>query len=191
MWKQLVHAVKSRVAGARVSRKPRTPFWIYRAETQTGPHDLVSLVSPDIAIEHGFAGTAIVGECTHLPEEGEHITAANFRPNGAFVQLLHDVIAHQAPQLPGLQAEARRQRQGWVYIIDARTPTPGGHVPPYDVIGSFEVRDGEVAPDSYRPNGNHKLLTEDGLFVLEPALHEKLMERINELIVASSRHTTG
>jgi len=34
-------------------------------------------------------------------------------------------------------------------------------------------------------------LTEDGLFELEPALHDRLMERINELIVANSRHSTG
>lgn len=191
MWKQLVNALKSGVAGVRVPSRPRVPFYVHRAETQSGPHDFVSLVSADIVSEYGLVGDAIVGECVHLLEEGEPLTAANVRPNRAFVQLLHDVIARQAPQLPGLQAEARRQRTGWVHMIDARTPTPDGHVPPHDVIGSFEVRDGEVVPDSYRPNGNHKLFTEDGLFGLDPALHERLMERINELIVASSRHSTG
>jgi len=191
MWKQLLKAVKSRVAGARASSKPRTLFYIHRAERPTGSSDFVSLVSGDIVFEYGLVGDAIVGECIHLLEEGEHITAANFRPNRAFVKLLHDVIARHAPQLPGLQAEARRQHTGWVYVIDARTPSPDGHVPPSDVIGGFEVSDGEVVPHSYRPNANHKLLTEDGLFELEPALHDRLMERINELIVANSRHSTG
>jgi hypothetical protein len=192
MWKLLVNALKSGVARARVSSsKPRPPFYVHRAVTQTGSHDLVSLLSSDTVFEYGLVGDAIVGECIHLLEEDDQVTTANFRPNRAFVRLLHDVIARQAPLLPGLQADARRQRTGWVYVIDARTATPDGHVPPQDVIGGFEVHDGEVVPDSYRPNGNHQLLTEDGLFGLDPVLHEKLMERINELIVANSRHTTG
>ena len=190
MWKQLLNVLRAGVTGAPVSAQTRAPFHVYRVETPTGSRDIVSLLSKDVAFEFGLVGEAIVGEYAPLLKEGERPTDANFRPNPAFVKLLHDVIARHAPELPGLQAEARRQHTGWVYVIDARTPTPNGRVPSHDIVGSFEVRDGEVVGNSYQPNANHRLLTSDGLFGLETALHERLMEQINELIVAS-HHRTG
>jgi hypothetical protein len=101
------------------------------------------------------------------------------------VDTFHDVIASEGPTLPGLQAEARRRWTGWVYLIDARTPTPAGAVPPSDIIGAFEVRDGRVVPKSYQPNANHLLVSSNGLFKLEPALHERLVERLLKLVTES------
>ena len=189
MWKQLLTRLRSGVISRFGSSTARTGFYVYRVKTSAGERDIVSLFSG--AFEAGLITEAIVGEYTHLLEEGESANDASFRPNPAFVRLLHDVIERHAPQLRGLQAEARRQGTGWVYVIDARTPTPDGEVPPCDVIGGFEVSDGDVIPHSYRPNPNHRLLTENGLFGLDPALHERLMERINERIVARSPHSTG
>lgn len=187
MWDLLLRALRAGPKGVPVTR---APFYVYRVNTPTGSRDIVSLLSKDVVFEFGIVGEAIVGEYAPLLKEGERLTDANFRPNPAFVKLLHDVIARHAPELPGLQAEARRQRTGWVYVIDARTPTPDGRVPSHDILGSFEVRDGEVVEHSYQPNPEHRLLTSDGLFGLERALHERLMEQINELIVAS-HHRTG
>lgn len=113
------------------------------------------------------------------------VTVANFRPNKPFVDLLHGVIAAQGPELPALQAEARRQVSGWIYVIDGRTPTPDGEVPPHDIIGVFEVKTGAIVPNSYQANPNHRILSADGLFRLEPTLHERLMERV------TSRRRTG
>jgi hypothetical protein len=189
MWKKLLNAVKSVITSRSVPASTRTPFHVYRVATPEGDRDLVSLCSD--GFEFGLIEESMVGEVVPLLEEGDRITEANFRPNPAFVRLLHNVIARYAPQLPGLRAEARWQRTGHVYLIDGRTPTPDGHVPPCDIIGSFEVRSGEVVPRSYRPNANHKLWTADGLFQLEPALHERLMEPINEQIVATSHKVTG
>ena len=171
MWKQLLHLLKSATIGRSVPASAGTPFYVYRVKTPEGDRDLVSLLSG--AFEFGLIEEAIVGECTQSLEDDEH------------------VIARHAPQLPALRAEARRQHTGWVYVIDARTASPDGHVPPCDIIGGFEVRSGEVAPGSYRPNTDHKLLTANGVFRLEPALHERLMEQINERIVARSHHVTG
>src|SRR5438445_2777661 len=189
MWKQLLHLLKSATIGRSVPASAGTPFYVYRVKTPEGDRDLVSLLSG--AFEFGLIEEAIVGECTQSLEDGKHVTEANFRPNPTFVRLLHHVIARHAPQLPALRAEARRQHTGWVYVIDARTASPDGHVPPCDIIGGFEVRSGEVAPGSYRPNTDHKLLTANGVFRLEPALHESLMEQINERIVAGSQHVSG
>ena len=118
------------------------------------------------------------------------MTVANFRPNKPFVELLHGVIAMHAPNLPGLKAEARRQGAGWVYLIDARTPTPDGEVPPHDIIGAFEVQDSAIVPGSYQPNANHQILSSQGLFQLEPTLQEQLMERITKQ-ASTSHSSTG
>lgn len=68
--------------------------------------------------------------------------------------------------------------RAWLYVIDARTPTPAAEVPAYDIIGAFEVREGAVVPQAYQPNGNHWLFSSNGLFKLDPTLHEKLMDRV-------------
>jgi hypothetical protein len=93
---------------------------------------------------------------------------------GPSAQRHRDARAH----IGGLQAEARRQHTGWLYVIDARTPTPAREVPAYDIIGAFEVREGTVVPQSYQPNGNHRLFSSNGLFKLDSTLHEKLMNRV-------------
>jgi hypothetical protein len=62
-------------------------------------------------------------------------------------------------------AEAARLGNGWVYIIDQRTPTPGGQVPPEDIIGAFEVKDGDILPGSYRASPNHMILSPNGFSV--------------------------
>ena len=48
----------------------------------------------------------------------------------------YEVIARRGPTLPGLIKEARRQGDGWVYIIDQRTRNPQLHTPPEDIIGA-------------------------------------------------------
>ena len=134
---------------------------------------MVSLTPHNIAFAAGLAADVIVGDCTKLLEKSESVNHTNFRPNKRFVGLLHDVIATEAPKLPALQAEARRQHTGWIYLIDARTPTPDATIPPCDVIGALEVRHGTIVPGSYKANPNHLLFSSNGLFKLAPALQER------------------
>lgn len=164
-------------------------FYVYRVESPEGFRHVVSLLSHEFALASGLASEAIVGECIQPFEFGEAITAANFRPNRRFLEVLHDVIATEAPTIPALQAEARRQHTGAVAIIDGRTPTPTGTVPSHDVIGGFEVRDGTLVPGAYRPNMNHLLFSSDGLFQLHPILRARLLERLTKG-ATESRHST-
>jgi hypothetical protein len=153
-------------------------FCVCRVRFPDGFKDIVSLLPHDLIFASGLAAQAIVGRCVRLLEEGESITEANFRPNRLFIDLLHDVIAREAPTLPALQEQARQQGSGWIYVVDARTPSPEGEVPPHDIIGAFEVREGVVVQMSYQPNANHRLCSSDGFFRLEPALHQRLIERL-------------
>ncbi|HKW00119.1 MAG TPA: hypothetical protein VJN96_09850 [Vicinamibacterales bacterium] len=156
----------------------RPPFHVYRVNLPEGLTDVVSYLPEDIVFNLGLAADAIIGRCTELLGNGVSITADNFQPNRRFVDLLHHVIATHAPGLPELQAEARRQHSGWVYVIDARTPTPAGDVPPHDILGRFGVRHGAVVPQSYEPNANHRLFSSNGLFQLDSRLHSRLLERV-------------
>ena len=178
MWERFKKALSPRRDPARIVAGGGDGFYVYRVRFQDGFKDVVSLVPHDNAFESGLAAEAIIGMRASFSDSSEPITAATFQPNKPFVQFLHDVIASHAPDLVGLREAARRQGNGWVYVIDARTPTPAGHVPPHDIIGAFEVKEGVVVPGSYRPNENHQLLSANGIFRLEPTLREHLMDRI-------------
>ena len=46
----------------------------------------------------------------------------HFRPNPAFIRLMHHVIKTFGPDDPALQEAASQQQEGWLYIVDLRTP---------------------------------------------------------------------
>jgi hypothetical protein len=81
----------------------------------------------------------------------------------------------------GLRQAGQQQGEGYVYLIDARTPQPNGQVLSPDVIGVVKVQDGTLVAASYQHNPNHRLLTEDGFFKLpaelEPILQTDLRAR--------------
>jgi hypothetical protein len=84
---------------------------------------------------------------------------------------MHDVIRTRGPEDPGLHAAAARQGDGWIYIIDLRTPGgPRGKVPPEDIIGGFKVAEGELLSSTYWANHKHIVLTTNGLVQLPPPL---------------------
>jgi hypothetical protein len=171
-------------------------FNVYRVRLPERPEefvDVVSLLPPEVCGNHGLAGEVIAGFCTRLMQQGEKISAETFRPNRPFIDLLHEVIANAAPADPALQAAARQQQTGWVYILDARTPTPQGTVPPHDIMGAFEVRNGAIVAGSYSANQKHRLFSDDGFFKLpDEFLQDALMKRIFSAAgVPDSRPASG
>jgi hypothetical protein len=94
----------------------------------------------------------------------------SFRPNRTFIDFLHRIIVDVGSRSPELAAGARVQQNGWLYVIDPRTPEgPNGHVGPEDIIGAFEVRDGELVQGSYQANTDYRALTMNGSTRLTPA----------------------
>ena len=70
-----------------------------------------------------------------------------------------------------------------MYVIDLRTPGgPQGQVPPEDIVGAFEVKDGALCPDSYQANENHEIYSEDGLVRLPPSLQDALLTTMKSLL---------
>jgi hypothetical protein len=155
--------------------------YVCRVQTADGDRDYVTLLPPESACSCGLAPEAIIGVLSHPLADGESMTPHNFARNRLFVEFLHAVIARRGPSLPGLIAEAKRQGDGWVYLIDERTPTPGGAVPPEDIIGAFEVRGGQVVTGSYRASPGHRILSRGGFFRLSPDLRAVLLEELANL----------
>jgi hypothetical protein len=152
--------------------------YVCRVDTPEGTREYVTLLPPEAAFAQGLAPEAIVGVLLRPLGPGERITPEVFARNRVFVEFLHAVIARHGPDQPGCRAQAKRLGQGWVYILDQRTPTPGGPVPPEDIIGVFAVKRGEVAPGSYQPSPDHRILSANGFFRLEPGLRACLLREL-------------
>jgi hypothetical protein len=91
-----------------------------------------------------------------------------------YVTLLSPSVAFSK----GVGAEAKSTGDGYLYVIDQRTPTPQGAVPPDDIIGAFEVKGGEIVAGSYRSNANHKILSARGFFQLDAPLLACLIQEL-------------
>jgi hypothetical protein len=100
------------------------PINVCRVDTPEGTKLYATCLSHEIAFQRGLPAEAIIGVLTGPLEVGEAITPDVFARNRAFVEFMHAVIARRGPDLPELIAEAKRQGEGWVYVIDQRTPTP-------------------------------------------------------------------
>lgn len=156
----------------------QSPVHICVASTPEGEKHYVTLLPPDLVFSKGLIPEAIVGVLLRPLSEGEPITSDLFARNSVFVQFMHQVIARHAPDQPDCQDEARRLGTGWIFIIDRRTKTPQGPVPPEDIIGALKVHGGTVVPDSYQASSNHLILSPDGFFRLTPGLHQALLHEL-------------
>lgn len=151
------------------------PISICEVSTPDGKVAYVTLASPEDAGRRGLVSQEIIGQLLDAQRADDLFAPDNFARNRVFVDFLHEVIRKHGLSVTNLIAAARRQADGWVYIIDGRTPTPEGPVPPEDILGGFEVRRGEAVPDSYRANPNHRLLSQHGFFQLDPVLQARLL----------------
>jgi hypothetical protein len=151
---------------------------VYDVNTPEGPRQIVSCVPHEHVFKRGLTPEAVIGQLLRPLEPEEPIHPDVFARNPAFVAFMHEVIARRAPESRELMAEAQRQKEGWVYLIDLRTPTPDGEVPPHDIIGAFQVTEERLVPESYRPNPAHAILSDDGFFDLGTELQKHLLDEL-------------
>lgn len=151
--------------------------FLYQVDFGGGERNVVSLLEPDWVSEHGLNPDAVAAV---LPAGATpyDVQPDDVRENGPFLRLLSRIIFENAGRHEMLQREAEVQGDGYVYLLDGRTPDPGGRVPPQDIIGAFEVRDGALVTGSYRHNPQHRLFTTAGWFRLPPAIETALQSRL-------------
>ena len=137
---------------------------------------VLSILSPEeVAALGELPAQAIAG---HGGIVGDRVES--FRPNPGFIEFMHSTIQRCVADDVDLQDAARRQNEGHVYILDGRTPEPEGHVPPEDIIGAVQVRNGEIVPGSYKANPNYRVYTDRGLVRLPRSLHQALLRALKE-----------
>jgi hypothetical protein len=138
----------------------------------------LSCQSPEQTVAAGgIEPFSIIGEVTGPRREGQPIAPESFAASRQFREFLQGVVGRRGPELPGLVAVAKRQREGWVHIIDQRTPDPSGEIVPEDMVGSFSVSKGRLVPNGFIANPHYAVLTDNGFPVLGPFL-SLVMEEI-------------
>jgi hypothetical protein len=162
----------------------RASYWVFSAnlDSSGAPQYLLAALSPEDVADTGLRGEAVLGI---LADPKGPFVPENLRPNPAFVAFLQWAIAKHAPGNAALLESARRQGDGWVYVIDARTPTPQGPVPPEDILGAFEVRQGALV--QYQASPAYRVVTSNGPPQLDPWFAEKLRDEL----LLRARQTAG
>ena len=142
-----------------------------------GPHWFLSILSEEEIDSIGVVPSKAIAGRFLAGSDGALIGAV--RVNDAFISFMHEVIRSAGPAVPELMATAAAQRDGWLYVIDLRTPDgPQGRVPPEDIIGAFEVRSGQISADSYQPFSDYRVYTQNGPPVLPSELRKALVEQL-------------
>jgi hypothetical protein len=159
-------------------------FYLCHVDEEGSDAYYLTVVPPEVASENRLIREAIVGRFTMAPGAPQTLLADSFVPNEAFARILHHVVARHAPDLPALRTEAARLGTGSVFVVDLRTETPEGPVPPEDVLGYFVVAAGQVVAGSYHDNPEHRLFTNRGPVRLEAELHRQL---VAELVARTRR----
>jgi hypothetical protein len=154
-----------------------TDYVVYKTERG----DYLSLLPFDHVSQYGLPPEAIIGEVLDGAEPGGTLTPDTFVANRAFHEFMHGVVERHAPEMAEFADEARQRQDGWIYVVDRRTPTPAGRVLPEDVIGGFEVRMGHLVAHSYQPIPSHRLMTERGFFQLGDELQQHLVFELAQL----------
>lgn len=144
--------------------------------------NILSLLTPEEVNKAGGLSSVVV--CGMF--EGEETKPEFFRENKFFVDFMHSIIETKGKELPSLNEVAKRQKNGYLYIIDFRTPEGiMGNVPPEDIIGAFKVENGEIVQNSYQRIIAHKIFTKNGLVKLPPGLNELFLEELRKINISN------
>ncbi|RKP35547.1 hypothetical protein BJ085DRAFT_3308, partial [Dimargaris cristalligena] len=70
-------------------------------------------------------------------------------------------------------------KSGWMHLEDQRNPPPYGRIPrPEDIIGSVQVEQGSIVPESYERMPTHRTVSLKGLFQLSAELQDYIIEQL-------------
>ena len=102
--------------------------------------------------KNGLDGTAIVGQCRDDGSGRARMSPGHFIRDTAFVELMHDLVSRETPRDPAAIARAASLGGGSLQVLDQRITHSPGMVSIENVIGEFQVKNGSIVANSYRPN---------------------------------------
>jgi len=138
-----------------------------------------TFIHHDYLFKYGLLGAVIIGE-VEKSDSGEMDFKNTFKENPLFKKTIFNFIEIEAINDPALITEAKKQNNGWVYIVDQRTPTPEGEVPPFDIIGAFEVTNGKLG--NFNANQNYQLKSVNGFTNFGETLNIKMNNYLTKLL---------
>jgi hypothetical protein len=110
---------------------------------------------------------------------GETLSPDYFSHNPVFKDFMQKCISIEAPKDAGIQAAASAQQEGCLNIIDNRVADNKlEEISPEDIIGTLEVKDGQIVAGSYQPNPDYLVFGNNGLMQLPGSLHEALIDAL-------------
>jgi hypothetical protein len=134
---------------------------------------LLSIVNPQVDKEATLSSKSIVG---FVIDNNQPVNAENVRINPAFIDHFHKTIIFFAQFNDGIIQLVEQQQNGFVYIKDQRSKEE--ELTQEDIIGSFEVKNGELIHDSYVPNAAYKFISPKGGFELQKELEALLYSTV-------------
>jgi hypothetical protein len=153
-------------------------FYVVEATPHGKIEHYVSFIPPDKAFKVGLDGRGVIG----ILKNGKDIVPENFIPNRVFQAFMHSIIAREIHNESSCKKQAKKIKEGYVYIIDKRTKNPQGDIPPYDIFGFVKVSNGKLVKGVYTPNPNHALVSDDGIFQLPKQIEKKILDEVNKLL---------
>ena len=154
-------------------------LFVYTFHNDGNIHRALSVLDPSTVGDKGIPAESVLGEITSpLPS----MTPDQFEANEAFTHLLHQIIADRVPNIQEYRQQAKISATGILPIIDGRAGQFTGEASEEDLIGHFEIRTGNILPNSYTPNPHYKLLTDNGPIQLHAGLEALLLEQIRQKI---------
>ena len=136
---------------------------------------LLSLIRSEDAFQNGLKGKSVIG---YLKNPEGTISKENVSINPEFVKLFQEVIRMTAQNSESLTKSAKQQNSGYIYIIDQRAIS-NPDTKPYDIIGAFEVKNGNIIAESYQANSNYEIISIDGLFKLPPEFEQNILNAVH------------
>jgi hypothetical protein len=124
----------------------------------------LSVLNPDFEFRDKIISKAVVG---YLINPIYPIVHQNIVYNPDFIDYFHKTVKISALLTLGINQSYKNQKGGYVYILDDRADK-NKKAEPQDVVGSFEIKDGEILEESYTPNAQYEFISEKGVCKLTP-----------------------
>jgi|GEM_PF-1723372 len=118
-----------------------------------------------------------------LIEVQKGIVPGNIAYNKDFLVHVHALIRDEMVNHEDVIAQAKEQPNGFVFIIDRRSPvalvgSESSHVDKEDIIGLFLCNDQTTSREKYRPNPDYVLISDKGVAQFPEVIESKIAELI-------------
>lgn len=118
----------------------------------------LSVLNPDTDFNEKIVSKAVVG---YIINPIFPIVHQNIVYNPDFIDFFHRTVRISSLVILGINQPYKDQNSGYVYILDERADKDK-KAEPKDIVGSFEVNNGELIEESYAPNAQYEFISENG-----------------------------